>query len=315
MSDYGYSLTEKELAKLERRIKRVYTEAAKGQREIVDDYFDAFVQRDAEQKALLEAGEITEEYYRDWRLAQIGRGERFNAMRDELAERATRANEVAISYVNDVTPSIWTLNANYAAYVIENHAGNVGFTLIDENTVERLIVEQPDLMPYYPKKRAVNRGIDLEYGKRQITAQVTSSILQGTSIASMASSLMERITTMESTSAIRAARTAVTNAQNAGKQMQQDRAAAMGIKVKKRWRCIHDARTRPEHGAADGQIKDVNEPYEVGGEKLMFPGDSAGSGWNIYNCRCNSETFLPDYPIDMGETFQEWTERKAAENT
>ena len=45
------------------------------------------------------------------------------------------------------------------------------------------MVEQPDLMPYYPKDRALKRGIDLAYGKKQITASVTSSILQGKSIA------------------------------------------------------------------------------------------------------------------------------------
>lgn len=126
----------------------------------------------------------------------------------------------------------------------------------------------------------------------------------------MADALMQRITTMERTSAIRAARTACTNAMNAGRQMQFEKAQSMGIRVKKRWRCVRDARTRDEHAEADGQIREINEPYEVGGEEMMFPADNSGSGWNIYNCRCRSENFLPDYPRDMGMTYNEWMDSK-----
>ncbi len=48
----------------------------------------------------------------------------------------------------------------------------------NEQTVKRLIVDQPDIMPYYGK----NGRYGAEYpglGKRQITVQVTTAILQG----------------------------------------------------------------------------------------------------------------------------------------
>lgn len=40
---------------------------------------------------------------------------------------------------------------------------------------------------------------------------------------------------------------------------------------------------------ADGQTVPNEEPFEVGGEKLMFPGDGSmgASGFNLYNCRCS----------------------------
>jgi uncharacterized protein with gpF-like domain len=51
-----------------------------------------------------------------------------------------------------------------------------------------------------------------------------------------------------------------------------------------------DERTRDEaganHVAADGQIVGMNEPFTVSGEKLMFPGDPAGSAKNTIMCRC-----------------------------
>ena len=182
MHDVGHHLTEKELAKLEKRIAAIYKKASKETQKEIDLYFSKLVERDKQMRELVEKGEITEAHYLQWRLNQIGRGERFKDLRDKLAERYTNANESAVAYVNDETPNIYSLNRNYAAYTIEQEAGNVGFTLWDEQTVKRLIVEQPDLMPYYPKKKALARGIDLAWGKQQITAAVTSAILQGKSI-------------------------------------------------------------------------------------------------------------------------------------
>ena len=294
--DEGHNLTEKELAKLERRIASVYGEAAKELQETVDNYFRQFEKRDAEMKELIgtvvNGKEWTERDYKQWRLAQIGRGKRFEAMRDKLAERMTKANEVAISYANDDMAKIYAMNHAYTIESVKEQAGEmlsgVDFTMFDEQTVKRLVVEQPDLMPYYPKAKAVKRGIDLIYGKKQITATVTSGILQGSSINKMAKDLMNRVTDMNKTSAVRAARTAVTEAENAGRQAAADELEKKGVIMGKRWIATHDSRTRDEHLEADGQIVENNKPFVVGGEELMFPGDKSlgASGWNLYNCRC-----------------------------
>lgn len=324
MYDLGHRLTDKELAKLEKRISSVYSDAAKELRATIDAYFKLFEKRDAEMKELIgtivNGKEWTERDYKQWRLAQIGRGKRFEALRDQIAERMTKANETAVAYVNDATPGIYSLNRNYAAYTIEQVAGDVGFTLWDEQTVKRLIVEHPDLMPYYPAKRAVSRGIDLAYGKKRITASVTSSILQGKSIKGMADDLQTRIPTMNRNSAISTARTAVTNAQNAGRQDSYVAAEKMGIEMEREWVSALGARTRPEHAEADGQVVGVDEPFTVGGEKLMFPGDRSGSGWNIYNCRCTQIARVKNVPeaterrssdgVIKNMTFKEWMKNK-----
>ena len=240
--------------------------------------------------------EWTEQDYKQWRLAQIGRGKRFEAMRDKLAERMTKANEVAISYANDDMAKIYAMNHAYTIESVKEQAGEmlsgIDFTMLDEQTVKRLVVERPDLMPYYPKAKAVKRGIDLIYGKKQITATVTSGILQGSSINKMAKDLMNRVTDMNKTSAVRAARTAVTEAENAGRQAAADELEKKGVIMGKRWIATHDSRTRDEHLEADGQIVENNKPFVVGGEELMFPGDKSlgASGWNLYNCRCTRAT-------------------------
>lgn len=290
--DEAHIWTDAELEKLERCIAAEYKKAADELTEKINAYFDSFEKRDEEQFAMIgkmvNGREYTEKDYQQWRLAQIGRGKRFEALRDRIAERMTHANEVAAAYINDNTPSIYSLNRNYAAYTIEQVAGDVGFDLWDEQTVKRMIVEQPDLMPYYPPKRAVKRGIDLAWGKRQITAQVTSGILQGDSIKHLADRLQTNIPNMNRDSAIRAARTAVTGAQNAGRQDSYDAAVKMGIEMEKSWLATLDSRTRHDHAAADGQTVAEDKPFNVGGYELMFPGDMASGapGRLLYNCRC-----------------------------
>lgn len=285
--DLGHKLTDKELAKLEQRIAKLYREAEKDLQATIDAYFEQFKKRDEEMKALIgtvqNGKKWTEADYKQWRLNQIGRGERYQAMRDKVAHRMTDANAVAVSYTNDATPGIYSLNRNYAAYTIESVAGDVGFDLWDEQTVKRLMVEQPGLMPYYPPKRALKRGIDLAYGKKQITASVTSSILQGKSIEHMADDLQKRITTMSRNSAIRTARTAVTGAQNAGRMDSYAAAEKMGIKLKKEWLATLDARTRHSHAMLDGEQVAQDKKFSNG---CRFPGDPQGPPWEIYNCRC-----------------------------
>jgi SPP1 gp7 family putative phage head morphogenesis protein len=323
--DSAHRRTDQELADLESRIAAEYKKAAEELQEKIDAYFEKFKERDAEQLQKLKNGEITAEYYKQWRLVQIGRGKRFEALRDRVAERMTDANTVAAAYINDATPGLYSLNRNYAAYTIEQQVGaDVGFDLWDEQTVRRLIVERPDLMPYYPPQRAINRGIDLAYGKRQITAQLTSGILQGESIKHLADRLQTNIPNMNRTSAIRAARTAVTGAQNAGRMDSYAAAEGMGIKLKKRWLSTLDNRTWHTHALLDGQVRPNDKPFEVSGYEIMFPGDPSAAPEMVYNCRCTlvaevegvdmSDALRRDrYGVLPNMTFAQWENTKRGE--
>lgn len=295
-SDYAHKWTDKQLAALEKRIAAEFNQAAEELTDTVNAYFAALKKRDAEMAAKAEAGEITEQAYKQWRLAQIGRGKRFEALRDKMAERYTNAHEVAVAYINDSTPGIYTLNRNYSAYTIEQISNKADFTLWDEQTVRRLIEEQPGLMPYYPPKRALKRGIDLDYGKKQITASITSSILQGKGIDKISSDLQNRMQGMSLASAIRTARTATTAAQNAGRMDSYHAAEGMGIKLKKEWLATLDGRTRHAHAMLDGQTAETDKPFHVDGYEIMYPGDTSAPGYLVYNCRCTLIAALDDVP-------------------
>jgi hypothetical protein len=59
-----------------------------------------------------------------------------------------------------------------------------------------------------------------------------------------------------------------------------------GPRMLKRWDAKDDSAVRPAHRLADGQVQYASQPFMVGGEPLMSPGDPSGSPWNVINCRC-----------------------------
>lgn len=73
---------------------------------------------------------------------------------------------------------------------------------------------------------------------------------------------------------------------------------AQAVKVvphlKKQWVHGGSRMPRPSHLAAAGQVRPVGEPFDVAGEKLMYPCDPAGSPGNTINCSCYSVSYLED---------------------
>ena len=86
------------------------------------------------------------------------------------------------------------------------------------------------------------------------------------------------------------ARTEAMRSVNAANQQAFEQVVEEGLvepeKVQREWINTHDARTRPAHVAAGGQKVGLLEPFVVGGENLMQPGDPNGSAANVANCRC-----------------------------
>jgi uncharacterized protein with gpF-like domain len=91
-------------------------------------------------------------------------------------------------------------------------------------------------------------------------------------------------------SANRAATIARTETHNAAQFGQQAASEATGLRFRKYWVAADDERTRPDHSQADSDSRASivlnHQPFNVGGESLMYPGDPAGSAAQIINCRC-----------------------------
>ena len=85
---------------------------------------------------------------------------------------------------------------------------------------------------------------------------------------------------------------AKTIAQTEGHRVQQqsqmktlEKAKDSGADVVKQWDSTLDSRTREDHQKLDGQIRELDEPFEVNGREAMYPGGFGIASEDI-NCRC-----------------------------
>jgi hypothetical protein len=65
-------------------------------------------------------------------------------------------------------------------------------------------------------------------------------------------------------------------------------AALPVVTATKQWNTVGDLKVRPIHQAANKQVRKMSAAFDVGGEKLMHPGDSSlgATAKNTANCRC-----------------------------
>ncbi|NEZ45338.1 phage minor head protein [Paenibacillus alvei] len=89
--------------------------------------------------------------------------------------------------------------------------------------------------------------------------------------------------------AVRVARTMSTAAANGGKVEGWKQSEVV---TGKKWRSAGGSRTRKTHRKANGQVKPLDEPFEVGKSKLMYPGDPSGEAKEIVNCRCTMQSVM-----------------------
>jgi len=312
--DIGHEQTDQIIGQLEEKLAKVYGDAAKDIAEQARIYFEKFEARDEDMKARVGV-DITESEYKQWRVNQIGRGERFEALQVKLAERMNTADEVAIEYLNEAVPSVYSLNRNYAAYTIEAAGNNIDFTLWDERQVRKLLVQDPTVMPNYPEKKAVKRGINLAYGQQQIKKNVISGLLQGLTTKQMVARLTTDIPNMGRASATRAIRTAMTSAESGARADEYADAVNQGIEMEQEWVATHDFRTRASHGAADGTHVKIGGKFHLAGGDLAYPGDPSGAPAEVYNCRCTLGPWFPELAEENNsrQKYSEWLEDKKAE--
>lgn len=277
--DYAHKQTDKHLKELERRISTTFEKSLREIRKESKPFFDWLKKEEKRKKKQLKDGQITRDEYNRWRLLTTLNSDRYKRLEEKLCRIMLQSNKVAAAYINGDMNYIFRLNANYAAYDLFTLASDYEFDLWDEDTVKRLLVEQPDLLP----EAKVNAKIDLTWNRKQISKAITSSILQGKTVPQIANDLMERLKTVNKSSAINKARTAATSAQNAGRQARYDRAEQMGLKIEKEWIATLDGRTRKSHRKLDGERVPKDGKFSNG---LRYPGDNRGKPEEVWGCRC-----------------------------
>lgn len=120
---------------------------------------------------------------------------------------------------------------------------------------------------------------------------------------------------------MRIARTEGGRVQAVTRQMSQQDALELGIRTKKEWVSTLDGSTRDTHRKLDGQIREVDEYFEVNGHKALQP-HLFGIPEEDIHCRCRSILILDGYDNKLRrdnktkevikyKNYQDWADSKA----
>ena len=131
-------------------------------------------------------------------------------------------------------------------------------------------------------------GVDVTKLKKAISSEITRGIASNLTyqeiarnISNVAKAPLSRAKTIANTEGHRIQQASTYDAQNEAK--------VKGANVVKQWDASLDGATRPTHRHLDGQVREIDEPFEADGKKAMFPGDF-GRAEEDCNCRCVSLT-------------------------
>ena len=319
MADLGATFTDAEIVKTEKELKAVYNKAYKDILQKQKDFNEKYKVKEEKKLKQVASGQMTQEEFDHWKKGQIFQGKQWEGKKKQILGTIYKTNEVATGIVNGKTHNVFAFNANYTAYDLEHGAGvNFGFELYDEATVVNLIKNDPQLLP----KWKIDQPKDYVWNQKKLNRQINLGIIEGESLDKIANRLSDALVTQNFNKMRTFARTAMTGAQNSGRQIRLEEAKKLGINLKKEWMATLDAHTRINHRELDGQKVEMEESFEIKGIKIRYPGDPLAPPAMVYNCRCTMVGDLTNYPatydrydnIDgkriKGMTYKEWEEAK-----
>ncbi len=284
--DKGHRYTDKQIEALERRLNRFYKGISA---ELMNELTEYLKAHESEINALWE---------------RLDNGEKVDIegfinreLDDEitaLSEQCVKADTNAMKYVGTAMAQIFVFNYNAQAKTLNDKTG----VLIP--FIKKLARKKRLLPPSTDKTK------DRLWHRVKIRYVVMSGIRHGRGISGISDQL-KTVTRMDINAAIRAARTACTNAENQGKlDAMFTLRDKYGIDVKKMWFATLDNRTRTSHREIHGEIRELEEEFSNG---LQFPADPDGDPSEVWNCRCTlldviNEMDIPEAPKGMSRS--EW---------
>lgn len=295
MTDQGAAYTDKELAKMEKKIKQIYSEAQSDIEDKIAEFNKKFYAKQAIYQQKLKDGKITQEQYDQWLRGQVFQSEQWESKKDQIIGVIQNANKEAANILNGGTISVFAENANWSHYQMEQSQGvNFGFGLYDAQTVTNLIKNDPQVLP----KWKINEPKDYVWNAKKVNNSITQGIIQGEGLDKIAKRLANSLSSNNRNTMLTFARTAMTGAQNAGRYQSQQDAKELDIDIVKVWMSTLDKHTRVSHQELDGEEQKVGDkwhPYKFS-NGCRYPGDPQGPPHEVYNCRCTLVSDIKDYP-------------------
>lgn len=123
----------------------------------------------------------------------------------------------------------------------------------------------------------------------EVHAEIMDSIQQGLDAGETRRQLMARIASKWDEIGTGRAETIANTETAAAFNFARDKAMREAGVTHKRW--LHSMsplikEPRPTHLEADGQIRPIDKPFNIGGVKMMMPGDESAPADEVINCHC-----------------------------
>lgn len=293
MPDLGAKYTDDQIIQMEKQLKSVYNQAYKDILQKQKDFNEKYAKKEAKYAAQVASGQMSQEEFDAWKKGQVFQGEQWQNKKKDILNTIYNSNKIATDIVNGKTQNVFTFNANYMSYELEHGAGvNFGFSLYDSATVVNLIKNDPQLLPEWK----IDKAKDYTWNQKKLNRQISLGIIEGESLDKIATRFSDSLATQNFNKMRTFARTAMTGAQNSGRQISLNNAKSLGIKLKKEWMATLDHHTRINHRLLDGQKVNTDDDFEVNGLKIRYPGDPQAVPAMTYNCRCTMVGDIEDYP-------------------
>jgi len=292
MPDYGTRIADQGVDRSRRKMQTVYDQAAKELERKLRLFRKHFKAQQARMTKDLAAGKISKADYESWLRGQVFTGKRWENKVRQAVNIFGKANRLAHRIIQKIRLWVFSENYNHNAYETEINTG-VSFDIYNEDAVQQLINEDPKMLPEW----RIDEEKDYAWNRQKVENCITQGIIQGESVDQIADRLARELKSTNMNKMRMFARTAMTGAQNAGRQKQMEDAEKRGIHVKKQWIATLDDRTRDTHQRLDGQTVPVAEPFHVGTktgeETIRYPGDPNAQPALVYNCRCTMKSVFP----------------------
>lgn len=322
MADAAHVDTDKKIKKLEKNINEIYGQAQVDIEDKINDFVKKYHAKESIYAQQVKEGKITQEQFDNWKKGQVFQGKQWQAKRDQIISTIHNSNTVATKIINGAAFGVFKNNANYTAYDLEHSNGvNFGFGIYDTPTVSKLLKDNPDLLP----KWKVDEQKDYVWNKKKVNNAITQGIIQGERLDQITKRISTGLSAQNENTMKTFARTAMTGAQNAGREQRLMTLKAKGINVVKQWMATLDGRTRDSHRHMDGETlpvaKDIWHPVTFS-NGCRYPGDPQGPAQEVYNCRCTMVGDVLDFPDEYKRydnvdgkpiknmTYQEWYKAK-----
>lgn len=251
---------------------------------------------DALQTMRAEMTKIYEKYATNGILtkADMTRYNRYASMEKEMLAAIDPALKENLKTIRRLSPEMYNESFFREAWQIDNVSGlRLNWGTINKDLIMENLANEYDKIAYenYPSN-----------AKQAIRKALTDGLPLGKSLNQMLKDLKKAMN-ITNFNGIRILRTEAMYAMNAAANDVYIHAMSKGVEGDVIWDATHDYKTRPDHGHADGQVRNIKTGmFTVGGEQTPYPAWEGLSAGNRINCRCHIRFQVTGYAPELMRT-------------